>query len=112
MKCKNCGNETHKLIIFGKGGNVMEGCPQCAELAERQRNCATWPKESWAMGVHPKQVDKMIGLCKKYGVPTEFNRKTGNPILTSALHRKKYGETFQFYDQNAGYSDPAPKNCG
>ena len=68
-----------------------------------------WPQYSDAMGVGESQIHEAMAESVKLGVPTEFNQQ-GQAVFTSARHRKKYAEANGFYDRNAGYSDPLPKN--
>jgi hypothetical protein len=77
-----------------------------AEHAPRKRTRGeSWPLESEAMGVHPDQIPEMKRLAKEHGVPTDFT-PDGRAILRSRGHRKKFAETFGFWDRNGGYGDP------
>lgn len=68
-----------------------------------------WPVLSDAAGVDPTQIREASENAKKYGVPTEFNRETGQAIFTSPGHRKAYCRLYGLADNNAGYGDPAPQ---
>jgi len=68
-----------------------------------------WPLYSDAMGVNPKDNQQAYEASVKLGVPTERDN-LGRAKFESAGHRKKYCEAFGYYDRNAGYSDPQPKN--
>lgn len=70
---------------------------------------STWPMASDAAGVDPSQIKEQMAHDTKEGVPTEYTR-SGEPILTSASHRKKYMRAQGLYDRNAGYGDPEPVN--
>ena len=80
-----------------------------AEAPGRRAASDTYPHASYALGGHPDDRAKMTQDAINKNVPTEINRD-GDPVFTSAGHRKKYCEAFGFYDRNAGYSDPKPKN--
>ena len=47
-----------------------------------------WPMECVASGVHPSQAGELRKYFRDHGVPTEVSRD-GNPIYTSAAHRRK-----------------------
>ena len=59
----------------------------------------TWPMTSDALAVHPKQIAEFREHARKSGVPTDFT-KTGEPILTSPGHRRKYMKSRGFFDRN------------
>jgi hypothetical protein len=67
-----------------------------------------WPKESYAMGVDPTEIASARQNLAKMGVPTEFNPRTGDAILTSRKHRKQLAETVGLRDQSrhASWGDP------
>jgi hypothetical protein len=62
------------------------------------------PIESDALGVHPSQINEAREDAIKKGVPTDFT-PTGEPILRTREHRKKYMQAYGFYDRDAGYGD-------
>lgn len=70
---------------------------------------AGWPMKCDAMGVHPAQIGEAKAAAMAAGVPTEFTRD-GRVILTSRSHRRRYAHAMGYYDRNAGYGDPAPRN--
>lgn len=67
-----------------------------------------WPMESTAMGCNPSEVARMEAHSCEAGVPTHFNKETGDAILTDSAHRRKYAQVCGLHDRNAGYSDPTP----
>jgi|TARA_R100000458_G_scaffold59215_2_gene69150 hypothetical protein len=68
-------------------------------------SCATWPMKSDAAGVHPDQVGEYAKDSVRRGVPTEFDKSTGQAIFTSRQHRAKYLRAYKMFDKNGGYSD-------
>jgi len=62
------------------------------------------PKRPWPMqpcvasGVHPNQAQELRDYLAKRGCPTEVT-KDGDPIYTSAAHRKKALKIRGFYDK-------------
>jgi len=68
-------------------------------------SCANWPMKSDAAGVHPDQVGDFARDSVEKGVPTEFDRKTGQAIFTSRQHRAQYLKAYGMFDKNGGYSD-------
>lgn len=71
-----------------------------------ERSCATWPQRSTALGVHPRQCGEAYEASVRMGVPTRFDEKTGEAILESRHHRRRYAEAFGIYDMDGGFSDP------
>lgn len=64
-----------------------------------------WPMKSEALAVHPRQLDEARQRAHDAGVPTQFT-DTGEPVFTSAAHRKRYCESVNAFDRQGGYSDP------
>lgn len=60
-----------------------------------------WPFECDASGVHPDDAGKLRTLLKKSGVPTDVTQN-GNPVYTSARHRRKALAARGLHD-NAAY---------
>lgn len=94
-KCKICGNTMHRdlQIDFGK-----------------QYHGDIWPMESYAAGVHHKQIPEMRAFDKKHNVPTDYT-PDGDPVFRGPKHRRKYCEAHGLFDRNAGLSDPVPARC-
>jgi hypothetical protein len=65
---------------------------------------------SIALGVPPSQVEDAQREAAAVGVPTEYDPRTGEAIFTSRGHRKRLCEKLGYFDRDAGYGDPAPKN--
>lgn len=87
---------------FRKNGRgIVQGCPAATSSP------TGWPLESDAAGVHPSQVADAMEHAASKGVPTEFNRKTGNPIFRSRKHRNAFLKAHGMRDCNAGYGDYA-----
>ena len=60
-----------------------------------------WPHEPCvASGVHPKQAQELRDGLRRAGVPTEVTRG-GDPVYTSAVHRKKALKCRGMYDRNS-----------
>lgn len=66
---------------------------------------ANWPMESWNAGIHPSQIAEQTVRDRAAGIPTEYNHKTGDVILTDRNHRKRYLKHRGLRDRDAGYSD-------
>ena len=58
-----------------------------------------WPMACVASGVHPSQAKELGDHLAKHGVPTEVN-KQGDPVYTSASHRKRALKARGFFDKN------------
>lgn len=55
----------------------------------RQLSADVWPRVGKCAGVHPSQAQEAYDKSVKDGVPTNFT-SDGDPIFTSAGHRKRY----------------------
>lgn len=64
------------------------------------------PLKSDALGVGLDQIDDAIAHSREIGVPTDFDRKTGEAIFRSRGHRKRYCEATGYVDRDGGYGDP------
>jgi hypothetical protein len=62
-----------------------------------------WPLRSDACGCHPSQVAQFESDATRKGVPTEFDKKTGEAIFRDKSHRRNYLKAFGYHDRN-GYS--------
>ena len=61
-----------------------------------------WPMECLASGVNAADAQKLRDHFKEIGVPTEVSRD-GNPIYTSASHRKRALKARGLFDRLAYY---------
>ena len=115
--CEACG---HKQEV-GRGMNDDELpvlCNVCGFVMHRdwqadfgrQYHGDIWPMESYAAGVHPKQIPDMVKFDKEHGVPTDYS-EDGDPVFRGPKHRRKYCEAHGLFDRNAGLSDPVPARC-
>ncbi len=57
-----------------------------------------WPMVCFASGVNADQAGELRELFKKGGVPTEVTRD-GDPVYTSAAHRKRALKLRGFFDK-------------
>jgi len=115
--CGACGNKQE----VGRGMNDDELpvlCNKCSFVMSRdyktdfgrQHHGDIWPMESYAAGVHPKQIPEMVEFDKKHGVPTDYS-EDGDPVFRGPRHRRRYCEAHGLFDRNAGLSDPVPARC-
>lgn len=61
-----------------------------------------WPLTCTASGVHPSQAQELRDYYKKHGCPTEVT-KDGNPVYTSAAHRKQALKVRGMHDRSSFY---------
>lgn len=61
-----------------------------------------WPLTCTASGVHPSQAGELREFLRKSGCPTEVT-KDGNPVYTSAAHRKKALKVRGMHDRASFY---------
>lgn len=86
----------HKLqYVNGKPEWVLQEKKGTAWLAK-------WPLVSVAAGIHRDKVREYMEKDRLHGVPTEYTDE-GDPIFTSANHRRKYLKLHQLYDKKAFY---------
>lgn len=112
--CKACQNRQEVVRPMDES-DLPVLCDKCAFIMDRdfgaemgrQHFGEIWPMESYAAGVHPKQVSEMREIDRKNGVPTEYT-EDGDPVFRGPNHRKKYCEAHGLFDRNAGYSDAVP----
>lgn len=76
-----------------------------SEHAPTSGGCGIWPMRSDAAGVHPDQTGEAHENSVRLGVPTQFDRRTGQAIFTDRTHRKRYLSAVGFIDRNGGYGD-------
>lgn len=80
-----------------------------AEHSEQPNvRCSNWPMKSYALGVNPAQCAQAEAEALALGVPTRFDRSTGDALLESPSHRRKLARALGLHDRNAGFSDPVP----
>lgn len=104
MKYRLNGKEV-TLKEFRKGNKGIDFKGGCV----RTQLSSTWPQHSDAMGVNELQRKDAYNESVRCGVPTHFDEQ-GRAVFNSPGHRRKYCEALGYYDRNAGYSDPKPKN--
>jgi hypothetical protein len=63
------------------------------------------PIMSDALAVHPSQVQEAYDDSVKKGVPTQFDKKTGQPEFRSRQHRRDYLKAYGVRDRDGGYGD-------
>ena len=111
-KCLACGHKQEVVKLLAKVKR-LELCPidSFAMVRDYQaergfHNPGNWPMESNAAGVAASQAVEAMQEATKMGIPTEFNKETGDAIFTSRKHRKDYCRAIGLHDRNGGYSDP------
>jgi len=115
--CPRCKHRQEVIKPMSES-SVSVPCEKCNTIMSRDirsehssfhNTPGNYPMESNAAGVAVKQAAEAEQHSREIGIPTHFNRETGNPVFTSKQHRKKYCEANGLYDRNAGHSDPKPK---
>lgn len=51
---------------------------------------SVWPKKSLAAGVNPDQIAEQEAYDRDHGVPTKYDKQTGDAIYTSMNHQRKH----------------------
>ena len=113
--CDACGTTTELQMGMKEEHPPSVECPVCkgkavrdmgADLRSRRHHGPRgWPLESEALAVLPSEVAEFTEDARKRGVPTDFNPESGAPILRGRGHRKRYCETYGFFDRDGGYGD-------
>lgn len=63
-----------------------------------------WPRKSDALGVHPSQKAAAEAQSINFGVPTEFDGKTGQAILRDNAHQRELQKAMGWQNNDAGYA--------
>ncbi len=71
-----------------------------AEHSGTKHIAGTYPFASTAAGVSPEQVPEIMKVDAQAGVKTEYT-KGGDPIFTSANHRRKYLKVHGLVDRSS-----------
>jgi len=76
--------------------------PPCSTISIRGqgRNTRTYPMTCYASGVHPDQAGDLRQYLQERGCPTEVTPQ-GDPVYTSAAHRKKALKLRGLHDRNS-----------
>ena len=64
-----------------------------------------WEIDSYGAGCVKSQVPEFQADSVKIGIPTEFDKKTGQAKFTSRQHRKQYMAAKGLVDNEGGYGD-------
>jgi len=88
---KLCPNKIDDLLKANK--------PQ----ATLMQSSKAWPIKSDSLGVHPSQCDEAEAHAKKVGVPTEFDRKTGQAIIRDNAHLRDFNKAHGYRNRDGGY---------
>ena len=75
-----------------------------AKIVRRSGNSG-WPMRSDALAVWPSQVREAEEHSRKIGVPTQFDSRTGQCILTDRGHRARYMKANGVRDKDGGYRE-------
>lgn len=100
-----------EMLKYAPDGISIEGVYYERDIAAEHMRQATrgaatgWPLKSDAAGVHPDDAKKASESSAKMGVPTEFDRKTGQAIFRDRSHRRAYLKATGMHDRQGGYGD-------
>lgn len=96
-KCRKCGATPHR--------GVCKICEMLAAAAPPDAPAkAGWPKESYALAVHPKQVGQANARNARHGIATRY-RADGMAIVPTRADRKKLLKLEKMRDNSGGYGD-------
>jgi len=96
-KCENHAYKDENNVVWDRDFATEHG--------QMHANCGNWPMKSDAAGVHPDQIGEASTEAKRFGVPTNFDKQTGQAIFTSRSHRAQYLKAKGYHDKDGGYSD-------
>ena len=100
-----------EMLKYAADGISIEGVYYERDIAAEHMRQATrgaatgWPLKSDAAGVHPDDAKKASESSAKMGVPTEFDKKTGQAIFRDRSHRRAYLKATGMHDRQGGYGD-------
>lgn len=88
---------------------VREELKREGKLVERPKVIHSWslwsrPFASDALGVLPSQASEAEEEMRRMGVPTEFDRKTGQAIITSEEHFRNVAKASGLFTGRDGYA--------
>ena len=72
---------------------------------KRRSSHAGWPLRSDGLAVWPSQVQEAEAHARTIGVPTEFDKRTGQCILKDRRHRARYLKANGVCDKDGGYTE-------
>lgn len=104
VKAPKLGTEIHVVVgdRVQKAIRILDAVPDHVKPpGQQRRSAAEWPKKpenSCAMGVHPNQTEKMDALCRRRGVPTEWDKRTGNPVIRDPAHYRNLRRALGYRD--------------
>ncbi len=74
---------------------------KCATTLMETSNA--WPMRSNSLGVHPKQCKEAEAFAAKLGVPTEFDKKTGEAIFRNNAHKRDFAKAHHYPNRDGGF---------
>jgi hypothetical protein len=83
-------------IVLDNGTRAKRVWESCGVPA-----ASAWPKKSVACGVDPSQCQAAEAEARRLGVPTTFDRNSGDAIFTSAVHQHRYLKTHNMVDHDS-----------
>jgi hypothetical protein len=78
-----------------------------AEHATKRRTSGDkmWPMRSVGFGVAAEQAEDAQEEMSRLGVPTEFDKKTGDAVFRTRRHRKQALAAMNMHDRDGGPGD-------
>lgn len=87
------------LVRQADGSLKWQGTP-----APKRKTRPRWPLLCEALAVHPSQIDGYIAADRQAGVPTDYDRETGSPIMRDYQHYRHYRRRRGAFDKK-GFTD-------
>lgn len=84
---------------------LSQHCTLGPERNRQPGRCGTWPKESYALGVHPSQIPEQMAYDRKHGINSRYNQDNGNAILSDRGQRRDMLKLNNLVDFSGGYGD-------
>ena len=85
----------------GKTYIIVDGQKAVRIYEANMKPASCWPLESQACGVALNQVDEAAKADRDLGVPTRYNRNSGNPIFESMGHRRAWLKAHKMHDNDS-----------
>lgn len=103
--------DTTDIAALAKAHDLKVAKAQAAKAKKRKTlmkaGSGGYPYESWNQGCEPEDIPKRMEVLRAAGVPTEYNMRTGDPIIESPQHRIRHMQAIGLFDRNGTVS---PKN--
>jgi hypothetical protein len=97
----SCKDKDEQKDEDGKVYILHEGQKAVRIYQANMKPASCWPLESQACGVAVNQVEDAAKADRELGVPTRYNKNSGNPIFESMGHRRDWLKAHKMHDNDS-----------